>query len=128
MTMTTTGSSQLLDPHTTETPGDTDSDSDNEGVVVGVNLSESMRQITRDISSNRFYGKSSSIHFIKAVMDVKLEATGEKIIKPQTQRPEFWNLRPVSNDSSFFLLLISISPSGKWLQRFLCRTCFRGQT
>ncbi|KAJ7729108.1 fungal-specific transcription factor domain-containing protein [Mycena maculata] len=77
----------------TEASSGTDSDSDNEGLLVNTNLSEPMRQITRNISSNRFYGKSSAINFVKAVMDIKLEATGETMSNPQIRRPEFWNVR-----------------------------------
>ncbi|KAJ6572270.1 hypothetical protein B0H19DRAFT_936890, partial [Mycena capillaripes] len=53
-----------------------------------------LRQITRNISVNRFYGKSSSIIFVKSVMDAKMEATGENSDNIQSfQRPEFWHVR-----------------------------------
>ncbi|KAJ7761586.1 hypothetical protein DFH07DRAFT_771447 [Mycena maculata] len=64
-----------------------------------------MRQITRNISSNRFYGKSNAINFVKAVMDIKLEVTGETMSNPQIRRPEFWNIRIVSEATRSFLSL-----------------------
>ncbi|KAF8215720.1 fungal-specific transcription factor domain-containing protein [Mycena galopus ATCC 62051] len=70
---------------------ETDTDSD-DGLVVDSTLPESLQQITRDVSFNRFYGKSSSIHFIRSFMAAKMEATGD--INPIHQRPEFWSVRP----------------------------------
>ncbi|KAJ7144798.1 fungal-specific transcription factor domain-containing protein [Mycena crocata] len=83
--------------------GDTDTDSDNDGVLVDANLSEPLRHITRDISSNRFYGKSSSIHFVKAVMSVKMETAAANSLTLQAQRPEFWNVRPWEMTSEIFV-------------------------
>ncbi|KAJ7726357.1 fungal-specific transcription factor domain-containing protein [Mycena metata] len=79
-------------PDAPEAVGETDTESD-DGVLVDDTLAEPLRQITRDISSNRFYGKSSSLNFIRVLMDVKTRLTGDNNLKPQTQRPEFWNTR-----------------------------------
>ncbi|KAJ6617449.1 hypothetical protein B0H10DRAFT_1797343, partial [Mycena sp. CBHHK59/15] len=62
-----------------------------------------LRRITRNISSNRFYGKSSSINFVKVVMDIKTEHTGDTHLKPQTLRPEFWVVRPWERPSQIFV-------------------------
>ncbi|KAJ7511776.1 fungal-specific transcription factor domain-containing protein [Mycena galericulata] len=104
---TTAGQSQLFDailsPSATELTGDADSDSDNDGVLVDAHLPESLRQITRDTASNRFYGKSSGLNFLKAFVDLKLEPLGEKILKPHNQRPEFWNVRSWEIPSEIFV-------------------------
>ncbi|KAK7063596.1 fungal-trans domain-containing protein [Favolaschia claudopus] len=78
-------------PSVPHPPDDTeDSDSD-DGLLVDSSLPKSLQQITRDISFNRFYGRSSSIHFIRDFLVAKIEATGDSnLIR---QRPEFWNLR-----------------------------------
>ncbi|KAJ6541639.1 fungal-specific transcription factor domain-containing protein [Mycena capillaripes] len=79
-------------PNTNSDETDTESD---DGVLVDFALPEALRQITRDFASNRFYGSSSSILFVKSVMDAKLEATGDNLANIQSfQRPEFWNVRP----------------------------------
>ncbi|KAJ6541630.1 hypothetical protein B0H19DRAFT_319596 [Mycena capillaripes] len=76
-----------------DTSDETDTESD-DGLLVDSILPESLRQITRNISVNRFYGKSSSILFVKSVMDAKMEATGENSDNIQSfQRPEFWHIR-----------------------------------
>ncbi|KAF7347216.1 Fungal-trans domain-containing protein [Mycena venus] len=88
-----------------ETPDETDTESD-DGLVVDSTLPESLQQITRDISSNRFYGKSSNIHFIKAFLDAKMEATGETNCVNNHlihQRPEFWNVRPWELTAEIFV-------------------------
>ncbi|KAJ7696748.1 fungal-specific transcription factor domain-containing protein [Mycena rosella] len=95
LAMTATGPSHSIDTQpliSTETSDDTDTDSD-DGVLVS-NLSEPLRQITRDVSSNRFYGKSSNLHFVKVVMDMKREANGDIEHQTQVHRPEFWNVLP----------------------------------
>ncbi|KAJ7667399.1 hypothetical protein B0H17DRAFT_1088487, partial [Mycena rosella] len=74
----------------TEKSDDTDTDSD-DGVLVS-NISEPLRQLTRDVSSNRFYGKSSNLHFVKVVMEMKREANGDIEHQTQVHRPEFWNI------------------------------------
>ncbi|KAJ6601097.1 fungal-specific transcription factor domain-containing protein [Mycena vulgaris] len=96
LTITTTKPSQLIntDSASPEDSDDTDTDSDNDGVLVDSNTSEPLRQITRAISANRFYGKSSGLNFIKAFMDAKMETAGDSNPIPQAQRPEFWNVSP----------------------------------
>lgn len=79
----------------TETFDETDAESD-DGVLVDSILPKSLRQITRNISANRFYGKSSSLRFVKSVMEAKTEATGENSDNIQSfQRPDFWCVNEV---------------------------------
>ncbi|KAJ7612194.1 fungal-specific transcription factor domain-containing protein [Roridomyces roridus] len=67
---------------------------DHQGYIIGFNLPESIMPITRDLSSNRFFGELSSMHFIKSVMDIKYEAMGQQNAGPLARRPEFWHVRP----------------------------------
>ncbi|KAJ7664150.1 hypothetical protein B0H17DRAFT_1092265 [Mycena rosella] len=85
----------------TEKPDYTDTDSD-DGVLVS-NISEPLRQITRDVSSNRFYGKSSNLHFVKVVMEMKREANGDIEHQSQVHRPEFWNVLSWEITSELFV-------------------------
>ncbi|KAJ7045175.1 fungal-specific transcription factor domain-containing protein [Mycena alexandri] len=116
-TTTAVQSSTELSPPSdaSETVGETDTESD-DGVLVDETLAEPLRQITRDISSNRFYGKSSSIHFIRFLMDVKTRLTGDNNLKPQTQRPEFWNTRPWEVATEIFIPQLFPEP---WLMTTL---------
>jgi hypothetical protein len=84
-----------------ESSDETDTDSDDGILLIDSTLDKSLRQITRDISANRFYGKSSSIIFVKAFMEAKMEATGDSNLLKSFQRPEFWNVRPVSGRQLF---------------------------
>ncbi|KAJ7360944.1 fungal-specific transcription factor domain-containing protein [Mycena albidolilacea] len=84
--------------------GETDTETDNEsddGLLVDSTLPESLQQVTRDIATNRFYGKSSNIHLIRAFLAAKMEATGDSFLI--NQRPEFWNVRPWELTTEIFL-------------------------
>ncbi|KAJ7631670.1 fungal-specific transcription factor domain-containing protein [Mycena polygramma] len=84
-----------------EASDETDTESD-DGVLIDSTLPESLRHITRDVSSNRFYGKSSSINFVKTVMDAKMEVTGNNTLV-SLQRPEFWHARPWELTADMFV-------------------------
>ncbi|KAJ7146437.1 fungal-specific transcription factor domain-containing protein [Mycena epipterygia] len=98
------GSQWSPSPGSLPSTGDgADTNSDDNGVLVDFNLSEPLQRITRDLSSNRFYGKSSSLNFVKAVMDAKKEVSGDANMKLPPQRPEFWNIRAWEITSEIFV-------------------------
>ncbi|KAJ7661669.1 fungal-specific transcription factor domain-containing protein [Mycena rosella] len=62
------------------------------GIVIDFKkLPEHMRRITMDTANHRFFGKNSSINFLKtAIEGVRQEA----IFIPRSTRPEFWARQP----------------------------------
>ncbi|KAF7296087.1 Fungal-trans domain-containing protein [Mycena kentingensis (nom. inval.)] len=68
----------------------------NDGVLFDKHSVEPIaRPMARHVANNRFYGKSSTINFVKALMQFKMETTGDKGVAPQVEwaRPEFWSVR-----------------------------------
>ncbi|KAJ7239769.1 fungal-specific transcription factor domain-containing protein [Mycena haematopus] len=91
----------------THTSGETDTDSD-DGLVIDSTLPKSLQQITRVVSVNRFYGKSSSLHFLRAFQAAKEEATGNNNLIHQ--RPEFWSTHPWEVSAEIFVPLLFPEP------------------
>ncbi|KAJ6520567.1 fungal-specific transcription factor domain-containing protein [Mycena sanguinolenta] len=94
-----------------DTSDETNTDLDpnlDDGIVFDSNLPESLQRIIRDVSINRFYGRSSSIHFIRAFQAAKMEATGDNNLIPQ--RPEFWTVRPWERPAEIFVPLLFPEP------------------
>ncbi|KAJ7053864.1 fungal-specific transcription factor domain-containing protein [Mycena amicta] len=86
-------------------------DSDDDGVLLDENVPDRLRQMVRNVATDRFYGRSSSINFVKALMQVKMEATGVGIA-PQIQwaRPQFWSVNHWEIPSEIYLPQIFPEP------------------
>ncbi|KAF7307640.1 Fungal-trans domain-containing protein [Mycena indigotica] len=94
-----------------ETDGDGSLDSDDEGVLLDENVPDRLREVARNASTNRFYGRSSSINFVKALMRVKIEATGEGIApRVQWARPQFWGIKPWERPTEIYVPQIFPEP------------------
>ncbi|KAJ7256469.1 hypothetical protein B0H12DRAFT_510408 [Mycena haematopus] len=64
--------------------------SDDAGVVVDIQkLPAHLKRITTDTSNHRFFGKNSSIMFVKAAMEARLEGSTNISVPPLT-RPIYW--------------------------------------
>ncbi|KAJ7286898.1 fungal-specific transcription factor domain-containing protein [Mycena rebaudengoi] len=71
----------------------TESESEDDGVLMAI--SEPLSRIAIDISSNRYYGVSSSINFLKTSRIGIKAGTGH--------RPDFWSVQPWQQSSTIFV-------------------------
>nr|GAT58162.1 predicted protein [Mycena chlorophos] len=71
-------------------------DSEDDGVLFDEKVPSEwpMRQIVRHNASERFYGRTSSINFVKALMRVRAEAGDSHAPQIQWARPQFWSIKP----------------------------------
>ncbi|KAF7298749.1 Fungal-trans domain-containing protein [Mycena indigotica] len=86
------GTTDMSGP-TDESGNSIDSD-DDDGVLLDEKVPYRLRQLARNVATDRFYGRSSSINFVKALIQAKVDATGQNI-PPQIQwaRPQFWGVK-----------------------------------
>lgn len=69
-----------------------------------LNIAENLRKTyPQDPMTHRFFGKSSGVVLLQTAIDLKNEYSGLPLDPPLKKpmvglkRPEFWNVRPVSN-------------------------------
>lgn len=73
-----------------------------------VEMTDYLRRLTIDPSSNRFFGRSSNVILVKTAMDIKKESTGEEVLLSRNhpvRRPKYWDVASVSSERLCVLLL-----------------------